>query len=417
MRSVLAVCEEAGEVARLDAAIDRGAIPERVRAEEFAANRALVFDHVRDAQATVVGNLFGSATRVCRALRTRDYADLFVRLDHAIAHPAPLARRAAGNNWVVTQAPDLAQLLPAMRYSRHDATPYLTSGILVVRDPAAGVHHACFVRMSLVGGNRLRVNPATARIHRIVEQSLCRGESLPVAILVGAPPEITLLACVSVGDDVDKLAVAQAMAGARLAYSDDPLPLPLATEYVLTGNIVPLFDREGPVGDQKGLYSLRPRNPTCIVDSIRIRPEPWFHSISGGVSREHVELVSLGPRAALERIRRDTPELLRYELPFHAGGRLAVLVVAEGFQPAALAPRLWPISSVRAFVAVNRDVDALSASDLLWAIIERARDAGRFAFSPSGTVGVKPDKFLIDATDADLDDWNHRRIEIYREPH
>ena len=118
----------------------------------------------------------------------------------------------------------------------------------------------------------------------------------------------------------------------------------------------------------------------------------------------------------LERLRRETPELLRYELPFYAGGRLAVLVVADGFRPAALAERLWRISSVRGFVAVNRDVGARSASEVLWAIVERARDAERFAFSGAGTPGVKPGKFLVDATEVDPDDWNHRRIEVYRPP-
>lgn len=416
-RSALAACAAAGEVAEVDDSVDRAGIPKRVRDEERRRNRALVFRRVRDADATIVGNLYGSAKRVCRSLSARNYAALFARLDRAIANPAALVRRAgAQDDSELTRTPDLARLLPAMRYSRDDATPYLTSGILLARDPATGAHHVCFVRMSVAGGNKLLVNPATSRIRRIVEETLGRGGSLDVAILVGAPSEVTLMACVHAGDGVDKLAVAQALGGDCLAYTDDPLPLPLSTEYALTGRIVPSYEREGPVGDQKGLYSLRERNPVCLVDAIRVRREPRFHSISGGVSREHVELVTLGPRAVLERLRRETPELLRYELPFYAGGRLAVLVVADGFRPAALAERLWSISSVRGFVAVNRDVGARSASEVLWAIVERARDAERFAFSGAGTPGVKPGKFLVDATEVDPDDWNHRRIEVYRPP-
>ncbi len=416
-RSALATCAAAGEVAEVDDAVDRADVPKRVRDEERRRNRALVFRRVRDADATIVGNLYGSAKRVCRSLSARNYVALFARLDRAIANPAALVRRGgAQDDSRITSTPDLARLLPVMRYSRDDATPYLTSGILLARDPSTGAHHVCFVRMSVAGGNKLLVNPATSRIRRIVEETLGRGGSLDVAILVGAPSEVTLMACVNAGEGVDKLAVAQALGGDGLAYTDDPLPLPLSTEYAMTGRIVPNYEREGPVGDQKGLYSLRERNPVCLVDAIRVRREPRFHSISGGVSREHVELVTLGPRAMLERLRRETPELLRYELPFYAGGRLAVLVVADGFRPAALAERLWRISSVRGFVAVNRDVGARSASEVLWAIVERARDAERFAFSGAGTPGVKPGKFLVDATEVDPDDWNHRRIEVYRPP-
>ncbi|MCC6869099.1 MAG: UbiD family decarboxylase [Burkholderiales bacterium] len=414
-RSVVKACEAAGDVSRVEAIIGRSALPERVRHEERRGNRALVFEHVEDTPARIVGNLYGSAKRVCRALGAPDYATLFARLDQAIANPATPVRRATALDDVdVIGSPDLPRQLPVMRYSRHDAAPYLTSSILLVRDPASGVHHLCFVRMAVDGGNELLVNPATTRIRRIVETALQRGDTLPVAILVGAPSAITLLGCVNVGADVDKLAVAQALAGNTLGFTDDALPIPVGCEYVLTGRIVPRYAREGPVGDQKGLYSLRARNPTCVVDALHVRRDPWFHSVSGGVSREHVELVTLGPRAVLERIKRDTPELLRYELPHHAGGRLGVLVVADGFRPAALAERLWAISSVRGFVAVNRDVGARRAADVLWAIVERARDASQFAFSPSGLPGIKPGKFFIDATESDLGDWNHRRIDIFR---
>jgi UbiD family decarboxylase len=178
--------------------------------------------------------------------------------------------------------------------------------------------------------------------------------------------------------------------------------------------VVPRFEREGPVGDQKGLYSVKDRNPVCLVDEIRVRRNPVFHSILGGVSREHIELVTLGPRAVLERLKRQTPEMLRYELPFFAGGRLAVLVVREGFDPRKLVDALWSISSVRGFVAVNEDVQGGSAEDVLWAIVERANARERFSFSEAGVPNVKAGKFLVDATATDLRDWNQRKIQVYQ---
>ena len=283
------------------------------------------------ADAAIVGNLYGSAKRVCRSLSARNYAALFARLDRAMASPPALVRRAgAQGDSETTRSPDLARLLPAMRYSRDDVTPYLTSGILLARDPASGAHHVCFVRMSLAGGNKLLVNPATSRIRRIVEETVGRGSALDVAILVGAPAEVTLMACVGVGEGVDKLAVAQAMGGGALACTDDPLPLPVDTEYALTGRIVPSYEREGPVGDQKGLYSVRERNPACLVDAIRVRREPTFHSVSGGVSREHIELVTLGPRAVLERIRAG-----RDYLPAHKDDSGLWMAAPEGVTPIA----------------------------------------------------------------------------------
>lgn len=404
-----------GSALRVAAPVEPDAIPAAIADEERGANRALVFERVAGIGGPVVGNFYGDARRVRAALGARDDAELFVRYDAAAAAPRALVQRPRSSaDWESEAAPDLRARLPAIRHSADDATAYLMSGILLARHPDHGRHHLCFVRAAMVGGDRLVVNPATARVREIIERTVAAGRELPAALLVGAPAEVTLAACVTAPAGVDKLAIAQALAGDVLAYSDDLLPLPLATEVALVGRIVPAWEREGPVGDQKGLYSVRDRNPLFVADELRVRKDPRFHVIAGGVSAEHVELVTLGPRAVLERIRRTTPGLLDYRLPRFAGGRLGVLVVDDGFDPRRIVDTLWSISSVRGFVAVNRDVDPSLPAEVLWSIVERAGSSERFAFAGPGTAGVKPGKFLIDATEGDLADWNHRRIAVRR---
>jgi UbiD family decarboxylase len=310
-------------------------------------------------------------------------------------------------------APDLLSVLPALRHSAEDAAPYLTSGILVARSGDRGPHHYCFVRMAMVGANRLVVNPATRRMRGIVESRLDSGQPLEVAILIGAPAEVVATACTSAPPDRDKFEVAQALADGRLDFAGDRIAVPGATEIVLTGTIEPTFEREGPVGDQKGLYSVKERNPVCVVGELWAREAAIFHAIAGGVSREHVELVTLGPRAVLERIRRTTPGIVGYALPRCGGGRLAVLVAEGGCDPAAVAERLWAISSVRGTIVVNQDVDAEAGDDLLWALLERAKLPADFLFSPAGPAPGGPRKFLIDATVRSHGDWNERRIRVY----
>jgi 2,5-furandicarboxylate decarboxylase 1 len=413
-RAVLAAGATSGQLDTIGDEVGCAEIPMRIAAEQRRRNRVLLFERVIDADASVVGNLYGSSKRLCRALSSRSYADLFRRFEAAIEQPSALRRRASTwDGHERTSTPDLVRTLPAIRHSQDDVSPYLTSGILLAKHPETGRHHVCFVRMSIAGSNKLLINPATTRILQIVEATVGRGRELEVAILIGAPSEVTMMACVTVPDTVDKLEAAQSLAGESLAWSEDALPVPLSTEYVLMGRVIPRFEREGPVGDQKGLYSVKDRNPTCLVDEIRIRRNPVFHSILGGVSREHIELITLGPRSVLERLQQRTPGIVRYELPFFAGGRLAVLVVRPGFDPRSVVDTLWSISSVRGFVAVNEDVQGRSAAEVLWAIVERAKVRERFSFSEAGVPNVKPGKFLIDATAADLSDWNQRKIEVF----
>lgn len=414
LRAALEAARRAGEVDEAGTDVPMEGIPARIAREERGANRAVCFAAGGRACGTIVGNLFGSRARLRAALGAAGDDELFRRLDAAIAAPQPLAPRGAlGEGRRFVAHPDLLAQLPALRHSAEDGTPYLTSAVLAVRDSENGRHHFCFVRMAMAGGNRLVVNPATKRMKQIVEGSLGRGEALDAAILIGPPAEVVLLACVSVPAGTDKFEVAQAFAGGGLPFAAHGIPVPAQTEVVLTGRILPAYEREGPVGDQKGLYSLRARNPVCEVDGLWTRPDALYHTVAGGVSREHIALVSLGPRAELHRIARDCPGLLRFDLPHFAGGRLAVLTVAEDFEPDRVLDRLWKISSLRGCIAVNADVDEASSAELLWSILERARLPSQFRFSEAGHPVSGAKKFFIDAFTRQPGDWNERRIRVY----
>jgi len=400
-----------------------GVVSEAVRCAEIAArvaqaergrNRAVLFSRVIDRQASVVGNLFGSASRICRALSARSYPQLFRRLERALENPVPIRRRALdANDYFVSSDPDLTGLLPATRYSQADATPYLTSGIIMARYPRSERRHACFLRMALVGENRLLINPGTPRIRQILDETVGKGAELEVTILIGPPVELVLMACVTMPGEQDKLEVAQAMAGEHLEFSEDPLPVPRSTEYVLRGRVLPQYEKEGPFGEVGGLYSVKERNPVCVIDALWQRKDPVFHSVSAGVSREHLELVSLGARSFLERLKRATPEILRYDIPAFGSDRLAVLTVKDGFDPRILTGRLWQVPIVRGFVFVNADVGARSASDLLWAVLHRASNMGHFRFSEMRHPVYNTDKFVVDATVSDLSAWENRRVTVY----
>lgn len=390
-------------------------IPSRVAEAERGSNRALVVERVHESQATVVGNLFGTASRLCQAFSVRGYSQLFKRLDRAIDNPLPIRYGTpAQGGYSVIRSPDLKRILPCIKYSQDDATPYLTSGIVVSRFPSSGRRHVCFMRLAIVGGNRLLFNPGTLRIKQLVDESVGRGEELEVRILIGAPAEIMLMACVTMPGHQDKLEVAQAMAGDGLLFTEDTLPIPLSTEYVLKARVIAQYEQEGPFGEVGGVYSVKEKNAVCLVDELLERKDPVFHSVSAGVSKEHLELLSLGPRSFLERLKREFPEILRYDLPGFGADRLAVLVVRNRFDAEKFAARLWEVPLVRGFIIVNEDVASRSAPDLLWAILQRAHNSDHFAFTTERHPVNKTDRFLVDATVGNLAAWENRRLDVYR---
>jgi len=172
--------------------------------------------------------------------------------------------------------------------------------------------------------------------------------------------------------------------------------------------------REGPFGDLKGVYSLRERNPLCLIDELHQRKDPLFHSVSAGVSREHVTLVTMGPLLYLERLKRSQSSITKYELPRFGGGRVAVLAVNGEWKTDQLIEELWKIPIVHALIFVNQDVDTKSASDLFWAILQRAKGRENFQFSEQQHQVFQERKIAIDATVKDLSLWDNRRIRVFR---
>ena len=383
--------------------------------EERGKNRALLFKNVADSPAEVAANLFGSRQRICRAMSVKSLPQLFARVDAAIEDQAEQkegCRTPEGYTTIVR--PDLADIIPLIKYSREDATPYLTAGIVLVKDPASGQFHICYVRMAFVGSNKLIFNAATPRIRRIVDSTVGKGNMLDVAILIGPPTEIILMAGMSMPKGIDKLKVAMALSRGEISLTrDQTTTYVFPSEFVFKATVIPEYASEGPFGDLKGLYSYKSRNPICLVKKVFHRKNPLFHSVSAGTSNEHFWLVTMGARYHLEKLKRTYDYFLRYAMPSFGVGRIAFLVMKENFDREEFVQHLWKTPITRTFVFVNRDVNTRSATDILWAVTQRARDVDNFMFSQKKHPVFHERKLVIDATVDNFEFWDNRRIEVY----
>jgi UbiD family decarboxylase len=259
--------------------------------------------------------------------------------------------------------------------------------------------------MSIIGKNRLILNPASPHIKKVVEETVGKGNPLDAIILIGPPTEIILLACLSFPAKLDKLEVAQALSKGSLRFSSTALPVPIDSEYMLQGTIIPEYVKEGPFGDILGLYSTKDRNPLCIVEKVRYRKDPLFYSISGGTSKEHLSLAFLGLRSFFERLLRDEPSIVKYEIPKYGSGRLAILTVKGYVEQDYLLERLRKIPFLYVFIIVNEDIRMSSPSDILWALTQRTQGQQDYFF--------KEEKVLIDATTSDPSSLQNKRIKVF----
>ena len=416
LRRYLDGLQTEGELNTVDESVNCADIPARVMAEESAQNRALLFSSVADYHGKVAFNTFGTQERINHALGADDTRSFYNRIDAAIEAPETVKLHSPdASQYTVSSNPNLLDRLPPILSSRHDSTPYITSGVVVARDPDSGRRHMCFVRMSVQESNRVLFNPRTYRIRDIAAKTVGQGKPLDIAILIGAPPHVLLMGGLSLPDETDELEVAQALDTGSLGFLDLDLPVPVGTEMILFGRVLPdEYRPEGPFGELTGRYSTR-HNPVCVIDELWERDNFTFHHILGGRSREHVLLVALKGRHDLERLKARSPHVVDYHLPRFGAGQLCLLTVAEGFPAEDLIKELFDITLIKLFVLINEDTPAEASDDVLWALTQRTRERGDFYFREADPTRGLAETIVLDATTDDLSDWNNIRIETLQD--
>ncbi len=264
------------------------------RAQE-AGNRPLLFENVRGTKLRVATNMFADAQALRSVIDnsgepfTAAYAKV---LDAAEARvePATIQVRAPGD----LQSGPLTDL-PLITYHERDAGPYFTAAIVLACDPDSGVPNLSFHRAMVVGPEELRLRLGDSHdltdYQRRAEQA---GQALPIALLIGVPPPVFFAAGTHLPAGINEYALAAELARAPVEVypgSHSRLPIPVATEIVIEGRILPHERRpEGPFGEVLGYYVPQGLNHVMEIQSVNWRRDALFHSLLCG-SREDLALL------------------------------------------------------------------------------------------------------------------------------
>ncbi len=198
--------------------------------------KPVLFPHVKREGYRVVSGVCGSRDLFALALGV-DRADLVRTMARALDHPvAPdvISDVEAPCREVVEPDVDLNRL-PILTHTSLDGGPYVTTGIVVVRDEEFGLN-ASFHRLMQIGPRQFTGRIIEGRgLHTAFGKST--GD-LPVAICVGNSLPVLLAAAMSPAKGVNELQIAnalQSMPITRCLGSD--LWVPAETEIVLEGRL------------------------------------------------------------------------------------------------------------------------------------------------------------------------------------
>jgi UbiD family decarboxylase len=169
--------------------------------------------------------------------------------------------------------------------------------------------------------------------------------------------------------------------------------VPANAEIIIEGEILAgVHEPEGPFGEFTGYASYRSTQNVFVAHRIRMRRDAIFHSVTSGMSRDHI-LISCITREGeiLNALRRNLPNVRAVHVPHTTCGAFLAIVsmkkTAEGEPQMAIMNALGTELYTKYVIVVDEDVDIFDMNDVMWAIATRVRAEKDFVFIP-GTKGA-----------------------------
>lgn len=341
----------------------------------------LRFEQPKGFDMPVLANLFADRGRIARmaGVGPGGFNEAWLKAE---AKPIPPRIVADGPvHEVVHTGPQVdAGRLPISRHFTQDAGRYISSGVLVCKDPDTGVRNLSYQRLQLKAPDRFGASlHSRGHIWDHLLRSAARGRNLEVAVVIGAHPTVYLAAGAKVAMEVDEYDLAGGLLGAPLDLvrcRTIDVEVPADAEIVLEGELLAnVTEPEGPFGEYTGYSTSRSTENVFVVKAITRRARPVYLDLIPGYSTEHLLLARVAKEAhVFERLREVVPTLTALNYPksgthFHA--YLSLKKTAEGQARHALMLLFGLDPYVKLAVAVDEDVDVFSEADVLWALATR----------------------------------------------
>src|SRR5258706_232572 len=271
-----------------------------------------------------------------------------------------------------------------------DIAPFTTLAQYITKDPDTGVQNMGIYRGQVKAPRRLGMNPSLELrpgIYTHWEKMKARGEKLPAAVILGAPPCVAFTSAQKVPESLDELHVAGGLVGGPInvvrAKTVDLL-VPAEAEIVIEGYIeTEYLEPEAPFGESHGHVNLQEYNAYMEVTCITRRKDAILTSIISQVTPSGPSLIK---RAPLEPL---FTHPLRHTLGIQGVKRVSmhepltnlrkvVVLVMDRKTPtteiwrALYGAAAWNRAAGKYVVAVNEDIHPDNADALLWAMSYRA---------------------------------------------
>lgn len=270
-----------------------------------------------------------------------------------------------------------------------DNAPYSTLSQYISKDPDTGVQNMGNYRGQFKSPKRMGMNPSVELRPGIYTHWLKykeRGEKMPAAVVLGAPPAVTFTSTQKLPEKLDELEVAGGLVGAPLNVTKCKtvdLVVPAEAEVVIEGYIhTDQLEPEAPFGESHGHVNLQEYNAYMEITAITRKKNAILTSIISQVTPSESSLIK---RVAMEPM---LLEHLRDNLGLRCVTRVSlhepltnirkvvVLHIKKGTPRVEVWRAMYGLASQhraigKFVIAVDEDIDPTNADALFWALSYR----------------------------------------------
>lgn len=315
----------------------------------------------------MVVNVCASFDRVAKSvgLKVDELDERFVDALSAPIEPAIVERADAPVRAEQRRFPEFSlREFPQLVYTATQEKPYITSSIVIARDPDSGAHNLSFHRLMIDSDDVATIYMTPdGHLDQIWRKNSSCERPTPVAAAIGTHPLWCYASLISGPLESDDWGVAGAVLGAPIELTrssvDDGLLVPARAEFILEGRLDPIDSREeGPFGEFLGYVAEPGERPVVRFETLTSRTDPIYQDIVAG-QVEHATMSSIGLRARLKRdYLKDNPAVVNFWLPAPMTMFLAIdSALQPDFDANALMRALLEESYLKHVYCFDADVD------------------------------------------------------------
>jgi len=344
----------------------------------YDRQKAVHFKNVKDYKTDIFGNLCCSRRFIAKGFEI-SVDQIPEKIINAFKKPVAHKIFTDGScHEIESTKIDLTRDLPILTHYQNDGGPYVTSAILIAREPETGRLNASYHRMMVVGKDRFVVRLVEGRhLDRFYTSSKELGEPLNVTAVIGGPLPF-LIACSTSPGELCELDVAGGLLGEPLemvSCRTSDLIVPRFAEVVLEGELLLESEREGPFVDVTGTYDRIRDQPILKVNMITYKESFFYHALMPA-GNDHILLMGMPKEAKIFDAIRSVSKVQNIVLSSSGSGWLAAAISIKKNHPyepyvtamAAVAAH----SSLKRVIIVDEDIDITDSVAVDKAVIERA---------------------------------------------